>query len=164
MDVSVRQFPLCMSSSLVRLVFNFQLLLDCFRPIRRHAVFHLTNQLSGVDDGPYVGGARIIHTYMPRMQQTVGSCSGRWFGGTRKGILWANEKCHSARLSNLTRRTIHILYSEYDERKNRQSERCGAESVSFWSKITKVVFGTVPLFSVPVWMPYRTYRSTRYRY
>ena len=28
----------------------------------------------------------------------------------------------------------------------------------------KGVFGTVPVFSVPVWMSYRTYRSVRYRY
>ena len=26
------------------------------------------------------------------------------------------------------------------------------------------MFGTVPVFSVPVWMSYRTYRSVRYRY
>ena len=29
---------------------------------------------------------------------------------------------------------------------------------------TKGVFGTVPVFSVPVWTSYRTYRSVRYRY
>ena len=29
---------------------------------------------------------------------------------------------------------------------------------------SKGVFGTVPVFSVPVWMSYRTYRSVRYRY
>ena len=28
----------------------------------------------------------------------------------------------------------------------------------------KGVFGTVPVFSVPVWMSHRTYRSVRYRY
>ena len=26
------------------------------------------------------------------------------------------------------------------------------------------VFGAVPVFSVPIWMSYRTYRSVRYRY
>ena len=30
--------------------------------------------------------------------------------------------------------------------------------------VDKGVFGTVPVFSVPVWMSYRTYRSVRYRY
>ena len=30
--------------------------------------------------------------------------------------------------------------------------------------ICKGVFGTVPVFSVPVWMSYRTYRSVRHRY
>ena len=29
---------------------------------------------------------------------------------------------------------------------------------------SKGVFGTVPVFSVPVWMSHRTYRSVRYRY
>ena len=32
------------------------------------------------------------------------------------------------------------------------------------NRIIKGVFGTVLVFSVPVWMSYRTYRSVRYRY
>ena len=32
------------------------------------------------------------------------------------------------------------------------------------ARFPKGVFGTVPAFSVPVWMSYRTYRSVRYRY